>query len=66
MAESSNGNGTGCYVLIGAEKKFSIARSLAEALEELICNQKTKTGTLTIFIKSGGVSGAEVKSVFVE
>lgn len=66
MAEpSTNGNGNGCYVLMAGEK-FPIARSLAEALQELIVFQKNKTGTITLHVKNGGLSAAEVKTIFVE
>ncbi len=49
-----------------AGEKFPIARSLAEALQELIVFQKNKTGTITLHVKNGGLSAAEVKTIFVE
>jgi hypothetical protein len=66
MAEpQTNGNGNGCYLLIGVDK-IPIARSLAEALQELMVMQKNRTGKITLNLKNGGVSAVELNTIFVE
>lgn len=66
MAESfTNGNGNGCYVLIG-EKKIPIKKSLAQAIEALILKQENETGRIVIDVKSGGVSAVRLETVWVE
>jgi hypothetical protein len=62
MADAQN-NGNGCYVITNEGKKFPIPRSLARALEKLL-EQKMQTGSLTLFIKSGGVAGTELRHNF--
>ena len=62
MADAQN-NGNGCYVLLHDGKKFPITRSLARAIEKVL-EQKIQTGSLTIYVKSGGVAGVEVRHNF--
>ena len=63
--QPTNGNGNGCYLLVGSEK-IPIKRSLAEALQALICKQDNQTGQVLIHVKQGGVSAVELKTVWVE
>lgn len=58
MAESSNGNGNGCYLVSGAEK-IAIKRSLFIAIKEVLVDQKNQTGSITFHLKSGGISIVE-------
>lgn len=62
MADTQS-NGNGCYVLTNDGKKFPIPRSLARAIEKVL-EQKMQTGSLTIFVKSGGCAGVEVRHNF--
>lgn len=54
----------GCYVLTSEGEKFPISRSLARAIQRVIADQKNQNGSITIHLKSGGVSSVEVKTVY--
>jgi hypothetical protein len=62
MADAQS-NGNGCYVLTNDGEKFPISRSLARAIKKIL-EQKMQTGSLTVYLKSGGVAGVEVRHNF--
>jgi hypothetical protein len=61
MADAQS-NGNGSYVLTEG-KKIPISRSLARAIEKIL-EQKVQTGSLTVYVKSGGVAGVEIRHNF--
>jgi len=62
MADAPS-NGNGCYILTNDGEKLPISRSLARAIKKLL-EQKMQTGSLTVYLKSGGVAGCEVRHNF--
>jgi hypothetical protein len=53
----------GCYIAANGAGRFPISKGLAEALRKILCDQKTKTGSITLHLKNGGVSAIETRIV---